>query len=80
MTCSTQVRPLVCKIPLRMTDGWNNIQINLVDLTQRAYATRYVEATRLQVRCINPSDSCSVYSVITPQKFWVHVTAELLLR
>jgi len=50
MTCSTKIRPLVCALPLKLTDGWNEIQINLAELTQRAYATHYIEATRLQVR------------------------------
>jgi len=50
MTSSTKVRPLVCTMPLKLTDGWNEIQINLVELTQRAYATHYYETTRLQVR------------------------------
>ena len=49
MTCSTKIRPLVCSLPLKLTDGWNEIQINLIELTQRAYATNYIEATRLQV-------------------------------
>jgi len=49
LTCATKIRPLVCSLPLKLSDGWNDIKINLVELTQRAYATQYVEATRLQV-------------------------------
>jgi len=51
MTCTTKVRPFVCSLPLKLTDGWNNIQINLVELTQRLYATQFIEATRLEVSC-----------------------------
>jgi len=51
MTSTTKIRPLVCTLPLKLAEGWNEIQINLIELTQRAYATHYVEATRLQVRC-----------------------------
>ncbi|KAK8965698.1 hypothetical protein KSP40_PGU015518 [Platanthera guangdongensis] len=36
-------------MPLRLEDGWNNIQLNLTDLTRRAYGTNYVETLRLQV-------------------------------
>jgi len=50
MTTSTKVGRLACNLPLKLTDGWNDIQINLSELTQRLYATQYVEATRLQVR------------------------------
>jgi len=50
MTSSTKVGRLVSTLPLKLTDGWNDIQINLAELTQRLYATQYVEATRLQVR------------------------------
>jgi len=49
LTSSTKIRPLVCTLPLKLTDGWNVIQINLIELTQRAYATHYEETTRLQV-------------------------------
>jgi len=50
MSSTTKVGRLVCSLPLKLTDGWNDIQINLAELTQRLYATHYVEATRLQVR------------------------------
>ena len=36
-------------MPLRMDEGWNQIQFNLVDFTKRAYGTNYVETLRVQV-------------------------------
>jgi len=36
-------------MPLRMDDGWNQIQFNLADFTKRAYGTNYVETLRVQV-------------------------------
>jgi hypothetical protein len=36
-------------MPLKLEDGWNNIQLNLSDLTKRAYGTNYVETLRVQV-------------------------------
>ncbi|KAG0480900.1 hypothetical protein HPP92_011758 [Vanilla planifolia] len=38
----TRVKPFICTMPLRLEDGWNNIQLNLTDLTRRAYGTNYV--------------------------------------
>lgn len=45
----TRVKPFICTMPLRMDDGWNQIQLNLADLTRRAYGTNYVETLRVQV-------------------------------
>ncbi|CAD6218519.1 unnamed protein product [Miscanthus lutarioriparius] len=45
----TRVKPYICTMPLRLDDGWNNIQLNLADLTKRAYGTNYVETLRVQV-------------------------------
>ena len=36
-------------MPLRMDEGWNQIQFNLVYFTKRAYGTNYVETLRVQV-------------------------------
>jgi len=52
LTFATKIRPFVCTLPLKLADGWNDIQINLIELTQRAYATNYVEATRVQVQLV----------------------------
>ncbi|GKD12557.1 cilia- and flagella-associated protein 20, partial [Tanacetum coccineum] len=45
----TRVKPFICTMPLKMDDGWNQIQLNLADLTRRAYGTNYVETLRVQV-------------------------------
>jgi hypothetical protein len=45
----TRVKPYICTMPLRMDEGWNQIQLNLADLTRRAYGTNYVETLRVQV-------------------------------
>lgn len=36
-------------MPLRMDEGWNQIQFNLADFTKKAYGTNYVETLRVQV-------------------------------
>lgn len=36
-------------MPLRLDDGWNQIQFNLADFVSRAYGSNYVEALRVQV-------------------------------
>ncbi|RYR32461.1 hypothetical protein Ahy_A10g047027 isoform B [Arachis hypogaea] len=45
----TRVKPYICTMPLRMDDGWNQIQLNLADFTKRAYGTNYMETLRVQV-------------------------------
>ncbi|RLN35764.1 cilia- and flagella-associated protein 20 [Panicum miliaceum] len=45
----TRVKPYICTMPLKLDDGWNNVQLNLADLTKRAYGTNYVETLRVQV-------------------------------
>ncbi|XP_013583519.1 PREDICTED: cilia- and flagella-associated protein 20-like [Brassica oleracea var. oleracea] len=36
-------------MPLKMDEGWNQIELNLPDLTRRAYGTNYAETLRVQV-------------------------------
>eukprot|EP00252_Welwitschia_mirabilis_P008280 TRINITY_DN20023_c0_g1_i1.p1 TRINITY_DN20023_c0_g1~~TRINITY_DN20023_c0_g1_i1.p1 ORF type:complete len:191 (-),score=33.30 TRINITY_DN20023_c0_g1_i1:242-814(-) len=45
----TRVKPYICTMPLRLEEGWNQIQFNLSDFTKRAYGTNYVETLRVQV-------------------------------
>ncbi|KAI3445166.1 hypothetical protein Pfo_001831 [Paulownia fortunei] len=45
----TRVKPFICTMPLKLDEGWNQIQLNLTDLTRRAYGTNYVETLRVQV-------------------------------
>ncbi|PPR85383.1 hypothetical protein GOBAR_AA35308 [Gossypium barbadense] len=44
----TRVKPYICTMPLRLDEGWNQIQLNLADYTRRAYGTNYVETLRVQ--------------------------------
>ena len=34
---STRVKPFICTMPMRLDEGWNQIQFNLADFTRRAY-------------------------------------------
>lgn len=36
-------------MPMRLDEGWNQIQFNLADFTRRAYGTGYVETLRVQL-------------------------------
>ena len=46
---TTRVKPFICTMPLRLDDGWNQVQFNLADFTRRAYGTNYVETLRVQI-------------------------------
>lgn len=46
---NTRVKPFICTMPMRLDEGWNQIQFNLADFTKRAYGTAYVETLRIQV-------------------------------
>merc|ERR1711992_190122 len=36
---TTRVKPFICTMPMRLDEGWNQIQFNLADFTRRAYGT-----------------------------------------
>jgi len=44
-------------MPMRLDDGWNQIQFNLSDFTRRAYGTNYIETLRVQVSPTTTSTS-----------------------
>lgn len=46
---TTRVKPFICTMPMKLDDGWNQIQFNLADFTRRAYGTNYIETLRVQV-------------------------------
>ena len=46
---TTRVKPFICTMPMRLDEGWNQIQFNLSDFTRRAYGTNYVETLKVQV-------------------------------
>lgn len=41
---TTRVKPFICTMPMRLDDGWNQIQFNLADFTRRAYGAWEVHA------------------------------------
>lgn len=45
-------------MPMRLDDGWNQIQFNLSDFTRRAYGTNYIETLRVQVRSSQSCPAC----------------------
>jgi hypothetical protein len=53
----TRVKPFICTMPMRLDDGWNQIQFNLSDFTRRAYGTNYIETLRVQIRQL-PDPTC----------------------
>lgn len=36
-------------MPLKLDDGWNQVVLNLAELTTRAYGTNYAETLRVQI-------------------------------
>lgn len=46
---ATRVNTSICTMPMRLDDGWNQIQFNLADFTRRAYDTNYIETLRVQI-------------------------------
>merc|ERR1712224_888202 len=46
---TTRVKPFICTMPMRLDEGWNQIQFNLSDFTRRAYGTNYIETIRVQL-------------------------------
>ncbi len=34
---ATRVKPFICTMPMRLDEGWNQIQFNLAEFTRRAY-------------------------------------------
>jgi hypothetical protein len=49
MQSTTRVKPFICTMPMRLDEGWNQIQFNLSDFTRRAYGGR--PAGALQLLC-----------------------------
>lgn len=53
---TTRVKPFICTMPMRLDDGWNQIQFNLLDFTRRAYGTNYIETLRVQVLLLSQTE------------------------
>ncbi|KHJ44388.1 peptidase, S9A/B/C family, catalytic domain protein [Trichuris suis] len=41
--------PLICTMPLRLEEGWNYVQMDMSDLTKRAFGRKFSELSRIQV-------------------------------
>ena len=61
---TTRVKPFICTMPMRLDDGWNQIQFNLSDFTRRAYGTNYIETLRVQVSGMWGGYHYELYSTI----------------
>lgn len=45
----TRITNFMVSMPLALNFGWNQVQLNLADFTQRAYGTNYIETVRVTV-------------------------------
>ncbi len=63
---TTRVKPFICTMPMRLDDGWNQIQFNLSDFTRRAYGTNYIETLRVQVCHLIYYFNYRVYVTLSP--------------
>ena len=46
---TTRIKPFICTMPLRLDDGWNQVQINLKDFCKRTYGTDYAMTNRVTI-------------------------------
>ncbi|ORX93362.1 DUF667-domain-containing protein [Basidiobolus meristosporus CBS 931.73] len=45
----SRIQPDLCTLPLRLDEGWNQLQFDLNDFVRRAYQTSYTETLRVQI-------------------------------
>ena len=62
---TTRVKPFICTMPMRLDEGWNQIQFNLSDFTRRAYGTNYIETLRVQIHANCRIRRCSLLPSVT---------------
>ena len=43
------VKTNICKVPMKLIPGWNNVVIDLSSFVKRAYGTNYVETERVTI-------------------------------
>lgn len=56
---TTRVKPFICTMPMRLDEGWNQIQFNLSDFTRRAYGAF------LSSPCITtPASTCTSQTLL----------------
>lgn len=62
MQSATRVKPFICTMPMRLDEGWNQIQFNLADFTKRAYGASFQRSAPPQnsvhCLCIQQRTSC----------------------
>merc|ERR1719327_2210501 len=67
---TTRVKPFICTMPMRLDEGWNQIQFNLSDFTRRAYGTNYIETLRVQIHAnCRPLDQPGADAPNFPSRF-----------
>eukprot|EP01130_Rhizamoeba_saxonica_P002137 TRINITY_DN1194_c0_g1_i2.p1 TRINITY_DN1194_c0_g1~~TRINITY_DN1194_c0_g1_i2.p1 ORF type:complete len:152 (+),score=15.66 TRINITY_DN1194_c0_g1_i2:151-606(+) len=68
----TRAEPHICTMPLLLDKGWNFIQIDLEEYTNRVYRTRYAKTLQIQVhantriRRIFFAESVTTYEQLLP--------------
>ncbi|XP_026194192.1 cilia- and flagella-associated protein 20-like [Cyclospora cayetanensis] len=62
---ATRVQPFVCTMPLRLDEGWNQVQFNLADFTRRAYGTKFVECVKVQLHA-----NCRIRRIFFSDRFY----------
>jgi hypothetical protein len=73
---TTRVKPFICTMPMRLDDGWNQIQFNLSDFTRRAYGTNYIETLRVQVSQPYFSNK-SLFAQLNRFNFQIHANCRI---
>ncbi|KAF8569819.1 hypothetical protein P879_03853 [Paragonimus westermani] len=46
---TTSVKPFACMMPIKLDEGWNQVQFDLSDFTKRAYGTNFVECLQIEI-------------------------------
>jgi hypothetical protein len=68
---TTRVKPFICTMPMRLDEGWNQIQFNLSDFTRRAYGTNYIETLRVQIHANCRIRRCAIRPLFPGRGFGV---------
>jgi len=46
---NSKVRPFSVNIPLKLDEGWNQVILNLAEMTKKVFGTEYKETVRIQI-------------------------------
>ena len=65
---TTRVKPFICTMPMRLDEGWNQIQFNLSDFTRRAYGARTTSRRCAQIHAAASAASRASRTACTPRK------------